>query len=99
MRELKPLDKKIATYGCCSRQASLVVQSVAGDAGLIPGSGRVPGEGNGNSLHYSCLENPIDRGTWWAEVCGVATKPPNHLHYGRQNIQNWLSPSFHQTLT
>ena len=32
----------------------------AGDLGLIPGSGRFPGEGNGNPLHYSCLENPID---------------------------------------
>ena len=34
----------------------------AGDAGLIPGSGRSPGEGNGNPLQYSCLENPMDRG-------------------------------------
>ena len=38
----------------------------AGDAGLIPGSGRSPGEGNDNPLQYSCLENPMDRGTWWA---------------------------------
>jgi len=36
----------------------------AGDPGLIPGSGRSPGEGNGNSLHYYCLENSIDRGAW-----------------------------------
>ena len=43
-----------------------------GDAGLIPGSGRSPGEGNGNSLQYSCLENPMDRGAWWATVHGVA---------------------------
>ena len=35
----------------------------AGDAGLIPGSGRSPGEGNGDPLQYSCLENPMDRGT------------------------------------
>ena len=35
-----------------------------GDAGSIPGSERFPGEGNGNPLHYSCLGNPIDRGTW-----------------------------------
>ena len=34
------------------------------DVGLVPGSGRSPGEGNGNPLHYSCLENPIDRGAW-----------------------------------
>ena len=44
----------------------------AGDLGLIPGSGRSPGEGNGNSLQYSCLENPMDRGAWWAIVHGVA---------------------------
>ena len=37
----------------------------AGDLGLIPGSGRSFGEGNGNPLQYSCLENPIDRGFWW----------------------------------
>ena len=44
----------------------------AGDLGSIPGSGRFPGEGNGNPLQYSCLENPMDRGTWWATVHGVA---------------------------
>ena len=36
------------------------------DAGSIPGSGRSPGGGRGNPLQYSCLENPVDRGTWWA---------------------------------
>ena len=45
---------------------------VAGDMGSIPGSGRSPGEGNGNSLQYSCLENPMDRGAWLATVHGVA---------------------------
>ena len=40
----------------------------AGDTGSIPGSGRYPGEGNGNPLQYSCLGNPIDRGAWWATV-------------------------------
>ena len=39
---------------------------------LIPGSGRFPGERNGNPLQYSCLENPMDRGAWWATVHGVA---------------------------
>ena len=55
----------------------------AGDPVLIPGSGRSPGEGNGNPLQYSCLENPVDRGAWWATAHGVtrvghdlATKPP-----------------------
>ena len=44
----------------------------AGDLGSIPGSGRSPGEGNGNQLQYSCLENPMDGGAWWATVHGVA---------------------------
>ena len=43
-----------------------------GDLGSIPGSGRSPGEGNGNPLKYSCLENPMDRGAWWATIHGVA---------------------------
>ena len=43
----------------------------AGDVGLIPESGRSPGEGNGNPLQHSCLENPMDRGVWWATVHGV----------------------------
>ena len=46
--------------------------SNAGDPASIPGSGRPPGEGNGNPLQYSCLENPMDRGTWLATVHGVA---------------------------
>ena len=41
------------------------------DAGLIPGLGRSPGGGHGNPLPYSCLENSMDRGTWWATVHGV----------------------------
>ena len=44
----------------------------AEDTGLIPGSGRSPGVGNGNPLQYSCLENSMDRGAWQAPVCGVA---------------------------
>ena len=40
----------------------------AGDMGLIPESGRSPGEGNGKPLQYSCLGNPMDRGNWWATV-------------------------------
>ena len=44
----------------------------AGDLGSIPGSGRSPGEGNGNQLQYSCPENPMDGGAWWATVHGVA---------------------------
>ena len=64
----------------CKRasQVALVVKSLpvdAGDArdtGLIPGSGRYPGEGNGNPLQYSCLENPMVRGAWKATVHGVS---------------------------
>ena len=55
----------------------------AGDQGLIPGSGRSPGKGNGHPLQYSCLESPMERGAWWATVCVVmrvrhdlVTKPP-----------------------
>ena len=44
----------------------------AGEVGLIPGSGRSPGEGNGNSHQYSFLGYPIDRGAWWVTVNGVA---------------------------
>ena len=43
----------------------------AGDAGSVPGLGRSPGEGNGNPLQYSCWENPMDRGAWWAAGQGV----------------------------
>ena len=49
--------------------------AVAGDIrdmSLIPQLGRSPGEGNGNTLQYSCLENLMDRGAWQAKVCGVA---------------------------
>ena len=44
----------------------------AGDMGSIPGSGRSPGVGNGNTLQHSCLGNPMDRGTWRATVRGFA---------------------------
>ena len=44
----------------------------AGDIGSVPGSERSPGGGNGNPLQYSYLGNPMDRGTWWAAVRGVA---------------------------
>ena len=46
----------------------------AGDLCSIPGSGRCPGEGHSNPLQYSCLENPIDRGAWWATVHGETTE-------------------------
>ena len=58
-------------------QVALVVKNSPANAGdisdasSIPGSGRSPGGGHGNSLQYSCLENPMDRGAWWATVHGV----------------------------
>ena len=51
---------------------SKVYACSVGDPGSIPGSGRSPGDGNGNPLQYSCLENPVDRGAWRATVHGVA---------------------------
>ena len=53
------------------------------DPGSIPGSGRSPGEGNGNPLQYSCLENSMERGAWWATVYGVAKSQTrlSDLHY------------------
>ena len=48
------------------------MQEDTGDLGLIPGSGRSPGEGNGDPLQYSHLENPMDREAWQATVHGVA---------------------------
>ena len=50
----------------------------AGDVGSIPGLGKSPGGGHGNPLQYSCLENPLDRGAWWATVCRV-TKSQTRL--------------------
>ena len=60
----------------------------AGDPGLIPGSGRPPGEGKGYPLQYSCLENPMDRGAWQATVHVVTkqldtTEQLGHHHQGQ----------------
>ena len=62
-----------------------------GDVGSIPGSERSPREGNGNPLQYSCLENPMDRGAWWATVQGV-TKSRTWLsmHTLRNIVSIWL---------
>ena len=63
----------------------------AGDLGLIPGLGRCPGEGKGCPLHYSCLENSMDRGAWWATVRGVAkslTRLREHLQLDSKTKTN-----------
>ena len=82
--------------------ASLVAQSVKNlpamqrDLGSVPRLGRASGEGNGNSLQYSCLGNPMDRGTWWAIVHGVedfetaAPQPHTMLHFNRFEFPNML---------
>ena len=51
----------------CRKESASIVR----DPGSIPGSGRSPGEGNGNPLQYSCLENPMDRGAWQTTIHGI----------------------------
>ena len=68
------------------------------DMGPIPGSGTSPVEGNGNPLQYSCLENPSDRGAWWATVHGVTksrTRPSAHAFclYPNPTATPYLLPS------
>ena len=87
----------------------LVVKNAsAGDASMasIPGLGRSPGGGNGNPLQYSCLENPTDRGVWWATACGVAESDTTqqlstHMadrekklndEYRMKETMGWLNP-------
>ena len=62
----------------------------AGDPGLIPGSGRSPGEGNGYTLEYSCLENSMDRGPWWATVHGVTRV--RHWEMNIFKLRRFLKP-------
>ena len=79
-----------------SQVASVVKNAPADarDAGSIPGWGRSPEEGNTNPLKYSCLENTMARGTWWAQVRGVTksqtTEPSNiHPHFtGKKILRN-----------
>ena len=72
-----------------------------GDLGSIPGSGRSPGEGNGNPLQDSCLENPMDGGIWRATVHGVAksrTRLSNFIHGGGASVSEaFLKTSKPQT--
>ena len=52
----------------------------AGEPGLVPGWGRSPGVGNGNLLQYSCLENPMDRGSWCSTVWGMTEESDTTQH-------------------
>ena len=90
-------------------QVALVVKNlpVTGDkrdTGLLPGLGRSPGEGNGNPLQYSCLENPTDRGVWWATVHGATnsqTRPKRlsmHACVLRQKRESFKSFRNHWNL-
>ena len=70
----------------------------AGDLGLIPGSGRSPGEGNGNPLQFSCLDNSRDRGAWQAIVHGVTKSRTRlsdfHTHTHAQVEKDTVETSF-----
>ena len=63
--------------------------------GSIPGLGKSPGEGNGNPLQYSCLENPMERGAWWATVQGVTKSQTRlskkHFVYGVRGYSDFIS--------
>ena len=59
-----------------------------GDAGLIPGSGKSPGGGNGNPLQYSCLEKSMDRGAWWATVHGVTKSQTWLITWTHRHVHN-----------
>ena len=77
-------------------QVVLVVKNLPANAGDIrdlgstPGSGRSPGGGNGTPVHYSCLENPMDRGTWRVAVQGV-TKSRTRLRRQSTHVRNWIT--------
>ena len=57
-----------------------------GDAGLIPGSGRPPGGGNGNPVQYSCLKNSMNRGAWWTTIQRIAKSWTQLINYARKKL-------------
>ena len=73
---------------CLSGKESACRAGATGDTGSIPGSGRSSREGHGNPLQYSCLENPMDRGSWWATFHGV-TK--NRTQLKQLSMYTWAS--------
>ena len=64
------------------------------DTGSIPGLGRSPGEGNGNPLQYSCLENPMKRGAWWATVHGVVKSWRRLSDWAHMHASSWKLVAF-----
>ena len=72
---------EIMGFPCGAIVKNLLAKQEMRDACSVPGSGRSPGEGNGNSVQYSCLGNPTSRGDWWATVHGVAeSHTTEHTH-------------------
>ena len=71
--DLVPLSFGSGREGFPSESVVKKLPADVGDVGSVSGSGRSPGEGNGNPLQYSCLENPMDRGAWPAAVHGVTS--------------------------
>ena len=77
--------KLLGFLGGSSGKESARNAGASGDTGLIPGSGRSPGGGNGNLLQYSCLGNPMDRGDWWATVHGAAKSQTQLKQFSMQH--------------
>ena len=71
LTQLAPFPQMAIGLGFLSGSDGKEVSCNAGNPGLTPGSGRPPGEGNGNPLQYCCLENSMDRAAWRATVLGV----------------------------
>ena len=69
------------------------------DVGLICGLGRHPGEGNGNPLQYSCLENSMDRGAWWATVHGVTKSQTQLSDWAQPHMLNYFKKGKNTTET
>ena len=63
-----------------------ILHPIVGDTGSVPGLGRSPGDGNGSPLQYSCLENPMDKGAWWATVHGVTKSQARLSTYFRMKL-------------
>ena len=77
------LQSKISLCGSDGKASAYNV----GDLGSIPGLGRSPGEGKGNPFQYSCWENPMDEGAWWARVRGVAKSQTRLRNFTKRKIR------------